>query len=356
MTMKRILIAALAAMSLTGAGHAADLKIGLIAPSPFADVGWAHQLSVALDSVKEEYGDRVEIKKIDSVPEGPDAARVMNQMVNDGDKMLILGSFGYFNDGLKLARQHPDVAILHASGYKQTANFGTFTARNYEGFYVAAQAAAMLTKTKTIGLVAAFAVPEVVADVNAITLAAQKQDPSVEVKVIWLNTWFDPAKAQQAARALVSQGADVLFSLNQDTPSVVNVAEAEGVYVVNTGSDMKKYAPKWMLASVTTNWDDYFVEEVGKKLDGTFKGSDFRGGLKAGAVKIESWSTDLTDEQMATLKATEDAIASGEMHVFEGPIKDQSGEERVAAGEHLPDPGIFGMNWLVSGVTGALPK
>jgi simple sugar transport system substrate-binding protein len=119
---------------------------------------------------------------------------------------------------------------------------------------------------------------------------------------------------------------------------------------------MKKYAPKWMLASVTTNWDDYFVEEVGKKLDGTFKGSDFRGGLKAGAVKIESWSTDLTDEQMATLKATEDAIASGEMHVFEGPIKDQSGEERVAAGEHLPDPGIFGKNWLVSGVTGALPK
>ncbi len=354
--MKRILIATAATLCLAGTAYSEDLKIGFIMPSPVADVGWAHQLDEGRIAVEKEFGDRVKTTVVDSVPEGPDAARVMNQMVSDGANMLILGSFGYMNDGLKLARNNPDVAVLHASGFKQADNLGTFTARNYEGFYVAGMAAGMLTKSNTIGLVAAFAVPEVVADVNAITLAAQKENPDAVIKVIWLNSWFDPAKAQEAARALVSQGADVLFSLNQDTPSVVNVAEAEGVYVVNTSSDMSKYGPKSLLVSVTDDWSPYFVEEVRAKLDGKFKGSDFRGGLKLGTVKLVAWSKDLSAEQLEKLKATEAALASGEKHAFDGPITDQEGVERVAAGANLPDPDIFGMNWLVSGVTGSIPN
>ncbi|MCV6583998.1 MAG: BMP family ABC transporter substrate-binding protein [Marinibacterium sp.] len=260
--MKRTVLATLAALGLSTAAIAQDLTVGYIYPAPVADVGWAKQLDLGREAVEAAYGDRVASVVVDSVPEGPDAARVMNQMVSDGAKFLMLGSFGYMNDGIKLGRKHPDIAMIHASGFKQTDNFGTFTARNYEGFYLAGMAAGMKTQSNVIGLVGAFPIPELVAEVNAITLAAQSVNPDVQVKIVWINTWFDPPKAQEAARALVSQGADVLFSLHQDTPSVVTVAENEGVWVVNTGSDMREYAPTKLLVSVTNDWTDYFVREV----------------------------------------------------------------------------------------------
>ncbi|MEM1400754.1 MAG: BMP family ABC transporter substrate-binding protein [Pseudomonadota bacterium] len=268
----------------------------------------------------------------------------------------MLGSFGYMNDGIKLGQTNPEIGMIHASGFKQTENFGTFTARNYEGFYLGGMAAGMMTKSNVIGLVAAFAIPEVVAEVNAITLAAQKVNPDAQVKVIWINTWFDPPKAQEAARALISQGADVLFSQHQDTPSVVTVAEAEGVYVVNTGSDMSEHGPNAVLASVTNDWTDYFVREVGKKLDGSFVGSDERGGLATGMVEVVAWSKDLSDEQLAEIKAKEAAFMDGSDHAFAGPVVDQEGAVRVAEGEVLADPEIFAMNWLVEGVDGSLPN
>ena len=354
--MKRFLLSALAGIALAGTASAQDLTVGYIYPAPVSDVGWAKQLDLGREAVEAAYGDRVKSIVVDSIPEGPDAARVMNQMVSDGAEFLMLGSFGYMNDGLKLGRTKPNVAMIHASGYKQTKNFGTFTARNYEGFYLGGMAAGMMTKSNVIGLVAAFAIPELVAEVNAITLAAQSVNPDAVVKVVWINTWFDPPKAQQAARALISQGADVLFSLHQDTPSVVTVAQDEGVYVVNTGSDMSEYGPDAVLASVTNDWTAYFVEQVGKKLDGTFEGGDERGGLKTGMVKVVAWSDDLSADQLARIKAKEAAFLDGSDHPFTGPITDKAGKERVAAGATLPDPEIFGMNWLVDSVDGNLPN
>ncbi len=339
-----------------GAAQAEEMTIGFIYPAPVADVGWAKQLDLGREAIEASFGDKVKTTVVENVPEGPDATRIMNQMVTDGADFVMLGSFGYMNDGLRLAGRNPDVSFLHASGFKQTDNFGTFTPRNYEGFYLGGLAAGLVTKTNTIGMVGAFAIPEVVAEVNAITLAARKANPDVEIKIIWLNSWFDPPKAQDAARALVSQGADVLFSLHQDTPSVVNVAEAEGVYVVNTGSDMSAYGPNAVLASVTMDWTDYFVREVGAALEGNFNGSDFRGGLSDGAVKVKAWSKDLTADQLAQIKDAEAKLMSGELHAFAGPIKDQKGQERVAAGANLPDPEIFGMNWLVEGLEGSLPN
>jgi simple sugar transport system substrate-binding protein len=348
-------LAALAALS-TGAAQAEPVTVGFVYPAPVADVGWAKQLDLGQEAVAKAFGDKVTTRVVDNVPEGPDAARVMNQLVTDGAKFVMLGSFGYMNDGMRLARQHPDVSFLHASGFKQTENFGTFTARNYEGFYLGGLAAGMVTKSDIIGIVGAFAIPEVVAEVNAVALAVREVNPDAEFKIIWLNTWFDPAKEQEAARALISQGADVLFSLHQDTPSVVNVAQAEGVYVVNTSSDMSSHGPDAVLASVTNDWTEYFVKNVGAALESSFEGSDFRGGLNEGTVKVVAWNKVLTEEQMETIRQAEADLRSGKAHVFAGPISDQSGKVRVEAGANLPDPEIFGMNWLVEGLDGSLPQ
>lgn len=351
------ILAASLALPLTGGVAVAEpLMMGLIYPSPVADVGWAKQLDLAREAVEQAYGDRVTTRVVDNIPEGPDASRVMNQLVSDGADFLVLGSFGYMNDGLRLAQRHSDVDIIHASGFRQTENLGTFTARGYEGFYLGGLAAGMVTESNTIGIVAAFAVPEVIAEVNAITLAAREVNPDVNIRLVWVNSWFDPAREQEAARAVISQGADVVFSLHQDTPSVVNVAQAEGVYVVNTGSDMSSHGPDAVLGSVVHDWSKYFIRVVGEALEGNFKGQDERGGLASGTVSVQAWNDVLTEEQMARIKEVEAALVSGEDHVFAGPLKDQSGTERVPEGEVLPDPEIFAMNWLVEGLPGSLPQ
>ena len=178
--MKTRLISWLAGVAIAlsaAAAQAEPLKAGFIYPSPTADVGWAKQLDLGREAIEKEFGDKVETVVVEAVPEGPDAARIMNQMVTDGAKFVMLGSFGYMNDGLRLARQQPDVAFIHASGFKQTDNFGTFTARNYEGFYLGGLAAGMVTKSNVIGMVAAFAIPEVVAEVVNDTFLVVWQKP-----------------------------------------------------------------------------------------------------------------------------------------------------------------------------------
>lgn len=336
---------------------AADpLKIGYIYPSPAGDVGWAHELDQGRVAIEEAFGDKVESIVVENIPEGPDAARIMNQFAAQGAKMIMLGSFGYMNDGLKLAKRYPDIKIIHASGYKLADNMGNFQTRNYESAYLAGMAAGHVTKTNTVGMVAAYAIPEVVGIINAFTMGAQSTNPDATMKVVWLNSWFDPSKAQESARSLIAQQSDVIFSIYQDTPSVVTVAEEEGVYVVNTSSDMKKYAPNHLLVSMQISWADHFIEQTQAVLDGTFKGTAFWGGMADNAVSMESWSDDLTADQLSGLEATIAEIAAGKFHPFTGPIVDQDGKEMIKAGDTIADGDLLGIDWLVKGVETRLPK
>ena len=192
--------------------------------------------------------------------------------------------------------------------------------------------------------------------INAFTLGAQTVNPDITMKVVWLNSWFDPSKAQESARSLIAQQSDVIFSIYQDTPSVVTVAEEEGVYVVNTSSDMKKYAPTKLLVSMQINWADHFIEQTQAVLDSTFKGVAFWGGMADDAVSMESWSDDLSADQLAGLESTIADIAAGKFHPFTGPIVNQEGEVMIKEGDVISDGDLLGISWLVKGVDTKLPK
>ena len=355
-TMKLTASAIVAGVLGLGVASAQTLSIGLLTPSPLPDVGWSKALADGLETVKDKYGDQVDIQIIENIQEGPDADRIMNKMAGDGAKFLVLGSFGYMNGGLKLAKRNPDLTIVHASGYKTAPNFSPFTAKYYEGAYLMGMAAAELTKTKRLGVVSAFAIPELISTINGFALGARSIDPEIEIDVIWINSWFDPAKAQNSAKALVAQGADVLFSNAQDTPSVVRVGEESGAYVFNLNSSMSGYAPTKYLGVVKTDWGPFFLASVEAHLAGTFEGKNQWLGMADAVVVVEDWSPDISPEMMTRIKATEAAIASGAQNVYAGPIFNQAGEEVVAAGEILADGAILGMDWHVMGVTSPLPK
>jgi basic membrane protein A and related proteins len=332
------------------------LNIAMVLPSPVGDVGWSHTLVLGTDAIKAEYGDKVKVTLLENIPEGPDADRIMNKAVADGNKFIILGSFGYMNGGLQLGKAHPDISILHASGYQTSKNFSPFAAKYFQGTYLMGMAAASVTKSKKLGCVGAFAIPELITSINAFVLGAQSVDPSIECSVVWVNSWFDPAKEQEAAKALLSQGVDVLFSNAQDTPSVITVAEGAGAYVFNLNSSMKSYAPKKYLGVVGTDWSPFFKASVAAHLAGTFNGASAWLDFKDKVVFVTDWNPDIPADIVTKINATQAKISDGSFAPFTGPLVNQDGKEIAAAGVALADDAVLGMDWHVKGVTTPLPK
>lgn len=347
------------ALSLAFSGLAASdpFKIGFVISNPIGEVGWDHELNRGGQAVVDHFGDNVQMNAVNSVGEGPDATRVMNRMVADGAKMLILGSFGHMNDGLVLARRDPNLSVLHIGGYVNEPNFATLAIRHYEASYLCGMAAGMATKSGNLGVVAAFPLPEVLNIMNAYVLGAQSVNPDLKpVKVIWLNSWFDPAKEKAAAESLVSEGADVLYSLFPGTPSTVAAAEQLGVYVTVTLSDNSKFAPTKHLCAAQANFGPALIQKVQQAIDGKFLGDDTFAGVKDGMMGIAGLSPDLSDEQTKQIMAKLEEIRSGTFQPFQGPVTSNNGQEVVAAGANLDDVAIKSMNFLVDGIATTLPN
>ena len=338
------------------ASAADPLGITLVVPSPIGDVGWGHALKAGLDPVKAAYGDKVKITVLENIAEGPDADRIMNKTVADGNHFLVAGSFGYQNGALQIARRNPKVSVLHASGFQVAPNFSPFAAKYFQGTYLMGMAAAALSKTGKLGSVSAFAIPELITSINAFTLGAQAVNPNIEVSVVWVNSWFDPAKEQEAAKALIAQKCDVIFSNAQDTPSVISLCEEQGVYAFNLNSSMKKYAPKTYLGCVATDWSPFFKASVDAHLAGKFKGANTFLGMSDKVVEVVDWNPAIPADTAAKIKDAQAKIASGSFSPFSGPISKADGSVGVAQGKTLSDAEIVAMNWHVKGVTTPLPK
>lgn len=350
-------LAGFGALGLPQRALAADpLGIALITPSPFGDVGWSHTLKAGLDGVKAALGDGVNLTFLENIPEGPDADRIMQKAITDGNKVILAGSFGYMNGALQLARRFPDVSFIHASGYQVAPNFSNFAAKYFEGTYLMGMAAAALTKSKKLGSVSAFAIPELITSINAFALGAQAIDPEIEVSVVWVNSWFDPAKEQEAAKALIAQGVDVIFSNAQDTPSVISVCEEAGVYVFNLNSSMKSYAPNKYLGVVGTDWTPYFKAEVDAHIAGSFTGAGHWLSMADKVVFTADWNPDIPAEVKARIDETQAAIVAGTFNPFAGPVVKADGTEAAAAGSAIPDDQILAMDYHVKGVATPLPQ
>ncbi|MBL0373582.1 BMP family ABC transporter substrate-binding protein [Rhizobium sp. KVB221] len=356
--MKGVAATGLATVMSGRSAFAADTPLGitLVVPSPIGDVGWGHALRAGLEPIKAAYGDKVKVTVLENIMEGPDADRIMTKTVADGNNFLIAGSFGYQNGALQIARRNPNVTVLHASGYQVAPNFSPFAAKNFEGTYLLGMAAAAVSKTGKLGSVSAFAIPELIASVNAFALGAQAVNPKAEVSVVWVNSWFDPAKEQEAAKALIAQNCDVIFSNAQDTPSVVAACEEAGVYSLNLNSSMKKYAPKFYLGCAATDWSPFFKASVDAHLAGTFKGANAFLGMKEKVVHVADWNPNIPADTMAKIKEVEAKIADGSASPFAGPISKADGSEAVASGATMPDAEIIAMDWHVKGITTPLPK
>ena len=349
MKILRKILAAGALIALSTTALAADkLKIGFIYVGPIGDHGWSYQHEQGRLDVEAKYGDKVETLYVEKVAEGPDAERVITRMARQGADMIFTTSFGYMDGTIKVAKKFPKVKFEHATGFKQAENVATYSARFYEGRYILGQIAAKESKSGVAGYVASFPIPEVVRGINAFLLGAQSVNPDFKLKVIWVNSWFDPGKEADAAKVLIAQGADIITQ-HTDSTAPLQIAQQKGAKGFGQASDMESFAPKAQMTAIVDDWGPYYVERVGAVLDGTWKSGNTWDGIKAGMVHMTDYKN-MADDTAAMAKATQAAIASGEKHVFTGPISNQAGDVVVKEGETLDDGALAGMDWYVQGV------
>lgn len=341
-------------LALQGAQAAEKLKIGFVYVGPVGDFGWSYRHDLGRQAIEAAFGDQVETSYVESVKEGADAERVIKQMVLSGHKLIFTTSFGFMNATKKIAEQYPEVKFEHALGFQRTPNMATFAVRAYESCYVAGIVAGKVTKTGIVGYVAGHAIPDSIADINAFTLGMRSVNPTAKMKVIYLNSWYDPGREAAVARVLIDQGADVIAQ-ETNSPAPVQVAEERGVFSVGMASDTTRFGPNAHLSDIVFNWSDYYVGRTRAVLDGTWTSGDTWGGLASGMAQLSPFGQRIPADVVALAETARAEIMQGQRLVFQGPIRDNAGKEIVAAGGALTDEQIRGMNFYVEGVEGSLP-
>lgn len=355
---KNLAAMALAASCIAFPTHAQKsepLKVGFVYVAPLTEAGWVRQHEEGRLAVQSAFGDRVKTSFVENVAEGPDAERVIRDLAATGHKLIFTPSFGYMEPTLRVARDFPGVKFESITGYKTAPNVATANARYYEGRYLAGIAAGRMSKSHVAGYVAGLPIPEVLQGINAFTLGMRSVDPQAQVKVVWLNTWFDPGKEREAAMALMDQGADVL-AFHTASTAVMAAAQERGKLAIGYHSDMRKVAPDAQLVAVTHQWGDYYRRRTQAALDGSWKSGQLWGGVKEGMIRVGYFGTKVPKAVQDEVLARQKDIAAGKVRPFAGPLSDNTGRQVLAKGQALTDEQILSMDYLVSGVQGKVAK
>jgi basic membrane protein A len=352
-TRRNILKTAGAAATLPLIGRSAfaadPLKVAFVYLGPIGDHGWTYAHEQGRQDAMKKFGDTIKTTIVENVAEGPDSERVIRRLAEEGNQLIFTTSFGYMNPTLKVAKRFKKVKFEHATGYQRGKNVSTYNARFYEGRAVCGTIAGHMSKTGVAGYIASFPIPEVVMGINAFTLAARRINPKFETKVLWVSSWYDPAKEADAAKALIDQGSDIIAQ-HTDSPAALQACEQRNLMAFGQAWDMSSFAPTAHLTAIANKWGVYYIDRIQKMLGDSWDSGDTWWGFKEGMIEMTPYNDRIPADVQAAANATRDGIVSGSAPVFAGPISDNKGKERLAAGGALNDGDLHGMDWYVEGV------
>jgi basic membrane protein A and related proteins len=334
------------------------LKAAWLYVAPLTEAGWVRQHDEGRKAVQAALGDKVKTSFVENVAEGADTERVLRDLAAQGHQIIFTPSFGYMEPTMKVAADFPHVKFESITGYKTAPNVSAANARYYEGRYLAGIAAGRMTKSNLAGYVAGFPIPEVLQGINAFTLGLRSVNPKAQVKVIWLNAWFDPARERDAAMSLINQDADVL-AFHTGSDAVMRAAQERGKLAIAYHSDMRRVAPDAQILAVTHQWGQYYTQSVRAALDGKWQSQKFWGGVKEGMIRVDSFGSKVPAAVQTEVNAAQQAIAQGKLKPFEAKtveLLDNEGHTFIAKGQALTDGQILNMNVLVQGVLGKIAK
>jgi simple sugar transport system substrate-binding protein len=366
---------------------APKIKACYIYVGPIGDIGWTHAHNEGRVYVDEKF-DWLETAYAESVPEADSDRFIDRFVVEEKCNVVFTTSFGFMDATIAAAQKYPNNIFFHVSGYKRAPNSGTLFADFYQVYYLNGLMAGALTKSGKIGYVAAHPIPEVVRHINAFTLGVREVNPNATVDVRWLFAWFDPAKAREAAEALIADGADVL-AFTEDTATVVQVGEeyttqkGKPVYTFGHYSPMSQFGPNSLVSGQLVNWGILYEDILTKVYLGVYntknlENVDYWWLLREGAVELGGkFGEPINPKFEAPLKGVQvnDPLL-GQISVYDlvfkrieqmkdpamlfdpftGPIRDQAGKERLKSGQRATYFELTTIDWFVEGVAGTIPR
>lgn len=332
------------------------MKIGFVLVGPVTDWGYNYAHNQGRLYVEKMMPRQVVTTLAEKIPENAEAERVLERMIAQGNKLIFTTSYGYLEPTLRVAARHPDVVFVQANRPAQAKNVGACVGCYYEPMYISGMVAGRMTKSNVIGFIGGHPVPPLIQLINAFTLGAHSVNPKVKVRVVWINTWADPPTEAEAAKGLLDIGADVLVSNLDSSKTVSEAAEGRGAFSVGTHADLCKIASKGWLTGASWNWGPLYLKIAKSVSDGSWKPGSYLFGMKEGYVTLSSIGPAVPKPVRQEALALEQRIKRGQFIVFQGPLKDRDGKERLSRGQTAEPKWLSEMNWFVAGVEGTLPK
>jgi len=331
------------------------LIIGALYVGSVKDAGYNQAMHDSLMEVKKNIS-CVNIIEAENVPEGPDAEKVMQTMIDQGAKLIFPTSFGHQEPAFNVSKKNPTVVFEHVGGYMMSDNFANLFGKPPETFYIMGAAAGLVTKSNKLGFIGAFPIGWTVTFINAFELGAQSTNPAAQTIVSWTFNWSDSAKEAAATDALINQGVDVL-AMQVDAPStIIQTAESRGVFSIGYNSlATQQFAPKYWLSGAGFTLGGTMTFLAKGVIDKTWKPIFLRCGVADGCMAIAPFGPNVPQAAQDKVAALLADLKAGKLAIFDGPIVDQAGTVRIEKGKTLSDNDMGNVDWFVKGVVGS-PK
>ena len=275
---------------------------------------WDGVIHTALQKAQDE--GKIDYSYTDDIGYAGDMERILREVAEKNKPAIIFGdAFGNEEAVRRVAADYPEIAFVFGSGGGPVEpNFSVFDNWIHEPAYLCGMLAGGLTKSNVIGVVGGLPVPEVNRIVNAFIAGAKEINPEVDVKTTFINSWFDPAAAKEAALAQIDAGADVLFA---ERFGVIEAAAEKGLYAFGNMSDQKELAPEHVVSSPVWNMEptvQYIIKQVAA---GAYTAQDLKdfsmvakGGASLAAIN-EGVTGGIPADLLEQVNAKEEAIKGG---------------------------------------------
>jgi basic membrane protein A len=332
------------------------LKAAWVYVGPINDGGWTTAHNKGREAVQAEFGDAIVTTYKENVPEGPQVAQVIEDLIADGNTLIFGTSFGFQDAFVEAASNHPDVCFEFATGYIPAPNLSQFTGAAEDAAWLTGMAAGAASKTGKLGLLASFPIPEVLRGINAWTIGARETYPGAEVQLIWTNTWFDPALERKTAEILIAEGADVVGVVAQDSPASGEAANEAGVPWSGYDSDQSENFPDVWLSAATYDWSVYEIPRVRAVLEGNWIAGNYYGDMADGHIVLAPLGPIVSDETRALIAEKTEIVKGQSGVMFTGPLSDNKGNQILADGVAATFAELMSMDYLVEGIKGEIPS
>jgi len=333
-----------------------DIKIGVVLNTSKEDGGWSQAHYESFLRTKQELGLRDDqLVVLEEIPDtGTATENAIELMINDGCNVIFGTSSGQTDPIAATSKRYPDLYFHQFEG-KTLDNCSPYTIRDYEAIFMCGYAAAKMSTVNELGFQAAQPQASVVRAINAWAAGAKYANPDATVRVVWTNSWYDPAAEKEGANSMLDSGIQCL-GYHGSTTAVMQAAAEHNGYGTGFHIDMKSFAPTAVLTSFIWNWTPIYNEYLQNIANGTWTNATMFKGMESGCAAITPFNADIMSADIiADCEAVAQKVIDGDITVFRGPLSDNKGNQLLADGEEFTDAEWIGMMYLADNVIGDLP-